>query len=78
MTEQVFSVWTGSGQSTAVVLDNTTDKHVAELLVESFMGLDNSSYTLEMIPEISAAVVTFSNAAGGWRCTCRRQEVVRC
>lgn len=78
MTEQVFSVWAESGQSTAVVLDNTTDKHVAELLVESFMGLDNSSYTLEMIPEISAAVVTFSNAAGGWRPTCRRQEAVRC
>lgn len=52
-----------------MVLDNVTDKQLAELLVESVMGLDNSTYTLEMIPESSAAVVTFSSAAGGWRHT---------
>lgn len=73
MTEQVLSVLAESAQSTAaeaaaaVVVDNITDTDVAELMVQSIMGLDNSSYTLEMIPEISAAVVTFSNAAGGWR-----------
>lgn len=50
-------------------MDNTTDKDVAELVVQSVTGLDHSSFTLEMIPEISAAVVTFSNAAGGWRRT---------
>lgn len=48
------------------MLDNTTDLRVVELVVQSIMGLDNSTYTVEMIPEISAAVVTFSNAAGGW------------
>lgn len=66
MTEQVLPVCAEAGQDTAVVLDGATDRDVAELLVESVTGLDGGTRSVEMIPEISAAVVTFSNAAGGW------------
>lgn len=62
-----FVLAADSAQISAVVLDNTADTRVAELVVQSVMGLDSSTYTLEMIPELGATVVTFSSASGGWR-----------
>lgn len=56
------------------MLENTTDKHVAELLVQNVLRLEESSFRVEMIPEVGAALVTFSSAAGGWRRTTRTQK----
>ncbi|XP_067429769.1 protein mono-ADP-ribosyltransferase PARP14-like isoform X1 [Thunnus thynnus] len=55
-----------SVQSVAVVLDNVSDKMSRDLLsmlVENISGLDESSYSLEIIWETNQAVVTFSSPA---------------
>uniref|UniRef100_UPI003AADF9E6 protein mono-ADP-ribosyltransferase PARP14-like n=1 Tax=Centroberyx gerrardi TaxID=166262 RepID=UPI003AADF9E6 len=51
-------------QSLAVVLDNVSDSMSRDLLlmlVENVSGLDESSYSLEIIWEANRAVVTFNN-----------------
>ncbi|XP_053181167.1 protein mono-ADP-ribosyltransferase PARP14-like [Scomber japonicus] len=55
-----------SVQSVSVVLDNVSDKMPKDLLlmlVENISGLDDSSYSLEIIWETNQAVVTFSSPA---------------
>nr|XP_013763384.1 PREDICTED: poly [ADP-ribose] polymerase 14-like [Pundamilia nyererei] len=55
-----------SPQSTAVVLENVTDNMSTELLtmlVEIISGLDENSFSLEIIRESNRAVITFNNSA---------------
>lgn len=60
-----------SSQSVAVVLENVTDnmsREILSILVENISGLDDNSFSLEIIWESDSAVVTFNNPAGKkWR-----------
>lgn len=54
-------------QSLAVVLDNVGEhmtRDLLSMLVENVSGLDESSYSLEIIQESSRAVITFNSPAG--------------
>ncbi|XP_026198204.1 protein mono-ADP-ribosyltransferase PARP14-like isoform X2 [Anabas testudineus] len=55
-----------SSQSVAVVLENVTDnmsREILSILVENISGLDDNSFSLEIIWESDSAVVTFNNPA---------------
>lgn len=54
-------------QSLAVVLDNVVEhmtRDLLSMLVENVSGLDESSYSLEILQESSRAVITFNSPAG--------------
>lgn len=53
--------------SNAVVLENIADhmnQDVLTLLVENVSGLSENDFSMELIPELQAAVVTFKNPSG--------------
>lgn len=54
-------------ESSAVVLENLPDEikqDVLTLLVENITSLSENDFTMELIPELRKAVVTFKNPSG--------------